>query len=171
MKGLTDSIERFRKLWEDRFNKLEAALKKTTQKNNSIMKQERKKDLGKKKRIIYWTVTILLALGMFSGGIGQLIRAEQTTEGIIHLGYPKYFMSILGPWKILGAIAILIPKFQLLKEWAYAGLFFAMSGAVVSHIVSGDGVSQYIAPLIFAVLTLVSWYFRPADRKIISNNK
>lgn len=80
-------------------------------------------------------------------------------------------MSILGVWKILGVIAILIPKFKLLKEWAYAGFFFAMTGAVISHITVGDTFLQFLAPSIFVILTIISWYLRPTDRKIIVNEK
>lgn len=117
-------------------------------------------------KIIYWTATILLALGMFSGGIAQILKVQQNTDGIVHLGYPTYLMSILGVWKILGVIAIIIPKFKLVKEWAYTGFFFAMSGAVISHIAVGDAFLQFLAPLVFVILTIVSWYFRPTDRKI-----
>ena len=88
--------------------------------------------------------------------------------GITHLGYPIYLLTILGIWKILGVVAVLIPKFPLLKEWAYAGFFFAMSGAVFSHIALGDSVNEIFPSLLLLILTLVSWYFRPADRKIIS---
>lgn len=115
---------------------------------------------------IYWISTILLSLGMLFGGLAQIFRVKENVEGIIHLGYPIYLMSILGVWKVLGVIAILIPKFTLLKEWAYAGFFFAMSGAVISHVTIGDGFIHYIAPLIFTLLTAVSWYYRPLNRKI-----
>ncbi|HEX9503508.1 MAG TPA: DoxX family protein [Patescibacteria group bacterium] len=87
-----------------------------------------------------------------------------------HLGYPAYFLTILAIWKILGVITVLIPKFPLLKEWAYAGFFFAMSGAVFSHIASGDPVNEIFPSLLLLILTVVSWYFRPVDRKIISVN-
>lgn len=126
----------------------------------------------KKTRVyVYWLSTILLSIGMFSGGMAQLLRVKETVEGIVHLGYPIYFVSIIGVWKVLGVIVLLIPKFSLVKEWAYAGFFFAMSGAVISHVACGDGVSNYIAPLVFALLTVVSWYFRPMGRKIVTNNK
>lgn len=127
--------------------------------------------MAKRNIVIYRVATSLLALGMCSGGMAQILKAKQNVDGIVHLGYPVYFMVMLGVWKILGVVAILIPKFKLLKEWAYAGFFFAMSGAVISHIVTGDGVSEYIAPLVFTLLTVVSWYFRPADKKIISDKK
>ena len=79
-----------------------------------------------------------LHLGMVSTGIVQLLKAKEEVDMITHLGYPVYFLTILGVWKILGVIAVLIPKFPLLKEWAYAGFFFAMSGAIFSHIACGQ---------------------------------
>ena len=94
--------------------------------------------MTKRNKIIYWIATIWLALGMVSTGIVQLLKMKEEVDMITHLGYPVYFLTILGVWKILGVVAVLIPKFPLLKEWAYAGFFFAMSGAVFSHIASGD---------------------------------
>jgi hypothetical protein len=125
--------------------------------------------MAKRNKIIYWVSTILLALAMLGGGFGQLFRARANVDVIIHLGYPVYFLSILGTWKVLGVVALLIPKFPLLKEWAYAGFFFAMTGAAVSHTIKGDGFA-FIVPLIVALCAGVSWYFRPADRKIASVN-
>jgi uncharacterized membrane protein YphA (DoxX/SURF4 family) len=124
--------------------------------------------MTKRKKIIYWVATTLLALGMFSGGVAQLFQVKENVDGIFHLGYPAYFLTIIGIWKILGVIAIMIPNFALLKEWAYAGFFFAMTGAVLSYVANGDQFTEFMAPLFFALLTIVSWYFRPADRKIIS---
>ena len=86
--------------------------------------------------------------------------------GITHLGYPIYFLTILGVWKILGVVGVLIPRFPVRKEWAYAGLFFAMTGAAFSHIAVGDPVKELAPSLLLLVLTVVSWYFRPAGRKI-----
>ena len=108
---------------------------------------------------------------MLSGGLEQIFHTKRNVDLIVHLGYPLYFLYILGAWKILGVIAILIPKFSLLKEWAYAGFFFAMSGAVFSHIASGDSMTENIPALLLLILTVISWYFRPADRKIISVNQ
>jgi hypothetical protein len=115
---------------------------------------------------------------MIATGTLQLSKAEAEgalappgVYGIKHLGYPVYVLTILGVWKILGVVALLIPKFPLLKEWAYAGFFFIMSGAIFSHIASGDSVSELIPSLLLLILTIVSWYFRPADRKIISVNQ
>jgi len=130
--------------------------------------------MTKRNKIIYWIATIWLALGMVSTGMVQLTRqeAEGATAppgvwGITKLGYPIYFLTIIGVWKILGAIAVLIPKFPLLKEWAYAGFFFIMSGAIFSHIAVGSSMTEYIPSLLLLVLTVISWYFRPLSRKII----
>ena len=124
--------------------------------------------MTKRINIIYWVATIWLALGMMSTGIVQLIKMKEETVMMAHLGYPLYFLTILGVWKILGVIAILIPKFPLLKEWTYAGFFFAMSGAVFSHLACGDGAKELFGPLLLIVLTITSWYFRPADRKVVA---
>jgi hypothetical protein len=122
--------------------------------------------MTKRNKIIYWIATIWLALGMFSTGIVQLIKLKEEADMMAHLGYPLYFLTILGVWKILGVVAILIPKFPLLKEWTYAGFFFAMSGAVFSHLAVGDAPMELFGPTLLIVLTVVSWYFRPADRKV-----
>jgi hypothetical protein len=122
-------------------------------------------------KIIYWISTIWLALGMLSTGAVQLFKGQTGAGGmdsITQLGYPVYILTILGVWKILGTVAVLIPKFPLLKEWAYAGFFFAMSGAVLSHIAYGNPVKEIFPSILLLALTLVSWYFRPANRKIVS---
>lgn len=124
--------------------------------------------MTKRNKIIYWIATIWLALGMFSTGMVQLFNVKEETDFIIALGYPVYFLTLLGIWKILGVVAVLIPKFPLLKEWVYAGFFFAMSGAVFSHIAAGNAVGEIFPALLLLVLTVVSWYCRPAERKIIS---
>jgi len=120
-------------------------------------------------RIIYWIATIWLALGMVSTGIVQLLKGKTGAGGvdsITHLGYPVYFLTLLGIWKILGAIVVLIPKFPLLKEWAYAGFFFAMSGAIFSHMMVGNPFKEIAPSLLLLILTILSWYFRPAERKL-----
>ncbi|UXX78669.1 DoxX family protein [Reichenbachiella carrageenanivorans] len=121
--------------------------------------------MKKRDKIIYWIATVWLSLGMLSTGIVQLIKMEEEVQNINTLGYPTYILSILGVWKILGVIAILVPKFPLLKEWAYAGFFFAMSGAIVSHIAVGDEAVTLFGPTLLLVLSIVSWYFRPVNRK------
>ena len=128
---------------------------------------------GKAGKIIYWISTIWLALGMVSTGLVQLFKVKTGTGGVdsvIHLGYPIYFLTILGAWKILGALTVLIPKFPLLKEWAYAGFFFVVTGAIFSHIALGDSVMEMFGAVLLLLLTVASWYFRPADRKYFSVN-
>lgn len=127
--------------------------------------------MSKRNKIIYWIATIWLSLGMLSTGIVQLIHLKDETQMMQHLGYPDYVMTIIGFWKIPGVIFILIPRFPLIKEWVYAGFFFAMSGAVVSHLATGDGAKELFGPLLLIVLTLVSWYFRPAERKLKAVNQ
>jgi uncharacterized membrane protein YphA (DoxX/SURF4 family) len=127
--------------------------------------------MAKRNRIIYWIATIWLALGMLSTGIVQLLKVEEDVNMMTRLGYPVYFLTIIGVWKILGVVAVLIPKFPLLKEWAYAGFFIAMSGAVISHLISGDEAKEIFGPTLLLILTMVSWYFRPADRKLILVNQ
>jgi len=126
---------------------------------------------GRAGKIIYWISTIWLALGMLSTGTVQLLREKTGTGGvdsITHLGYPVYFLTMLGICKILGVVVLLIPKFPLLKEWVYAGFFFIMSGAIFSHIALQDRASELFPSVLLLMLTAVSWYFRPADRKILA---
>lgn len=127
--------------------------------------------MTKRNKIIYWIATGWLALGMTSTGVVQLIKMKEEVELMAHLGYPAYFLTLLGIWKLLGVIAVLVPRFPLVKEWAYAGFFFAMSGAVFSHVACGDGAKENFGPVLLLVLTVVSWYFRPEDRKIVSPTK
>lgn len=127
--------------------------------------------MTKRNKIIYWITTLWLALGMLSTGIVQLMKIQEEVDNMTHLGYPLYLLTLLGIWKILGVGVVLIPKFTLLKEWAYAGFFFAMSGAVISHIAIDGFTGKVFPPLLLMILTVLSWYFRPDDRKIISINQ
>lgn len=120
----------------------------------------------KRTKIIYWIFTLWMALGMVSTAIVQLMKNTDEVANFTNLGYPSYLMTIIGVWKILGIIAILIPKRLILKEWAYAGFFFVMSGAVISHLIVDDTVGRTFPAVLLLVLVLISWYFRPADRKI-----
>ena len=124
--------------------------------------------MSKRNKIIYWVATVWLALGMVSTGVVQLLKMEEEVASFTRLGYPVYLMTILGIWKILGVAAVLAPRFPLLKEWAYAGFLFAMSGAIFSHATVGDGAAEFFGPALLLTLTVVSWYFRPVDRKPIS---
>lgn len=122
--------------------------------------------MKKRDKIMYWGTTLWLSLGMVSTGIVQLIPMEEEVQKMNTLGYPSYFLTIIGVWKILGVIAVLVPKLPLIKEWAYAGFFFLMSGAILTHLAAGDEVVEYFGPALLLVLTMVSWHFRPADRKL-----
>ncbi len=125
----------------------------------------------RRNKIIYWISTGWLSLGYVSTGVVQLLRGKEGQGGadmMIHLGYPVYLLTLLGIWKILGVGAVLIPKFAVLKEWAYAGFFFVMSGAMYSHIAAGDPAKDILPSLLLLVLTAISWYFRPPDRTIVA---
>jgi uncharacterized membrane protein YphA (DoxX/SURF4 family) len=119
--------------------------------------------------IAYWATTALLAFFMLSGAAGELTRQWGTLETTTLLGYPIYFLTIIGFWKVLGTIALLVPRFPRLKECAYAGIFLNMTGAAASHAFSGDyGVYAYhvIATLAVAVLAVASWALRPPSRRL-----
>lgn len=123
--------------------------------------------MSKRNKIIYWVATIWLSLGMLSSGIVQLSNMQEEVDNITRLGYPVYFLTIIGVWKILGVIAILVPRFPLVKEWAYAGFFFTASGAAISHVASGDPATELLPAFLMITLIVVSWYFRPADRNMV----
>lgn len=123
--------------------------------------------MSKARKIAYWFFTLWLSLGMASTGIVQLIKPAEEVEKITHLGYPVYFLTILGVWKLLGVLAVLAPKMPVLKEWAYAGFFFAMSGAAISHMVLRDPVTEILPSVLLLTLTIISWYLRPESRRFI----
>jgi hypothetical protein len=120
----------------------------------------------KKIPIIYWITTLWLALGMVSTGIVQIIKMEEEVLNFNKLGYPTYLMTFIGIAKILGVIAILSPKFPILKEWAYAGFTFTMSGDIISHIVVQDELTSLFGPTLLLVLTFISRHFRPESRRV-----
>jgi uncharacterized membrane protein YphA (DoxX/SURF4 family) len=121
----------------------------------------------KGKTIAYWIVTVLLAVSITLSGMGQLMQLGGNIELVKSIGYPLYIMNILGVWKILGVIAIVVPGFPRLKEWAYAGIFFLMTGAALSHVFAndyGDYGFHIILPLFYAALNIASWALRPQSR-------
>lgn len=124
----------------------------------------------KTKNIAYWTTTVLVAFFIGGGGVAQIAQFKGNPHGVVRqLGYPMYFFAILGFWKVLGAIAILAPRLPRLKEWAYAGIFFDLTGAAVScAAVGGYGAYGFhvIAPLVIAGLTVASWALRPQSRTL-----
>jgi len=124
--------------------------------------------MKKGKLIIYWVATALLSFGMLGSGLAQIAHAQGMVDLITPLGYPLYFLYIIGTWKVLGVIAILIPGFKLLKEWAYAGFFFVMTGAALSHLANGDySLQGIIGPVMQTIFIILSWHFRPDSRRII----
>ncbi|HEU0111512.1 MAG TPA: DoxX family protein [Flavisolibacter sp.] len=125
--------------------------------------------MKKKNKIIYWVATAWLSLGMVSTGIVQLFHMDEEVQKMNALGYPMYFLTIIGIWKLVGVAAILAPKFPLVKEWAYAGFFFLLSGALFTHVAVGDHLAEYFGPALLLVLAIISWYYRPPNRKIIVN--
>lgn len=128
--------------------------------------------MKKRNLVIYWIATVLLAIGMLGSGIAQLFHTRDMVDLITPLGYPLYLLYIIGAWKVLGVIAILLPRFALVKEWAYAGFFFLMTGALISHLAIGDhDIKAILGPVFQTVFIILSWYFRPANRKVIPVNQ
>lgn len=114
----------------------------------------------------YWVTTGLVALAFAFGGVMDVMKGKDVIDGITHLGYPIYFATIIGVWKILAVPALLAPGLPRLKEWAYAGIVFDLTGAAASHAASGDPAANIITPLVLMVLALASWWLRPAGRKL-----
>ncbi|MCB0649086.1 MAG: DoxX family protein [Saprospiraceae bacterium] len=120
----------------------------------------------KTKNRLYWIATVLSAIAFIVPGIANLIRLPHIVYDMSQLGYPLYFTTIIGGWKMLGAVVILMPKFKRLKEWAYAGMVFDLTGASLSRMFTGDQIQMIIIPLLLFVLVIISWYLRPKDRKL-----
>ena len=116
--------------------------------------------------IAYWVTTALTAFVFLSGGATDLARPDFLMEGMTKLGYPPYFVLILGAWKVLGGIVVLTPRLPRLKEWAYAGMIFDLTGAAASHAAVGDPTSKIVTPLIITGIVMASWVLRPEGRKL-----
>src|ERR671931_362266 len=121
----------------------------------------------------YWMSTVFVVLELLVGGVTDLVHGREllvTGEPVVsvlaHLGYPPYLLTILGTWKLLAVAALIAPGFPRLKEWAYAGAFFEMTGAVASHLAHGDGPGSVLTLLVMAALLLVSWALRPPSRRL-----
>ena len=130
--------------------------------------------MKKWQKITYWVSTVWLCAGMLATGVQQLLQLQLEgalsppgAYGITLVGYPVYVLTIIGFWKILGVIALLVPRYALIKEWAYAGIFFLLTAAVYSHIAVGHEAKELFPSALLLVLTILSWYFRPESRKII----
>ena len=120
----------------------------------------------KTRRIAYWVTTGLTAFVFLAGGAADLARPASVMEGMTHLGYPAYFVGIPGVWKVLGGVAVLAPRLPRLKEWAYAGMLFDLTGAAASHAALGDPAGKIVTPLIILGLVTASWALRPESRKL-----
>jgi DoxX-like family len=114
----------------------------------------------------YWLATAAVAAEMGVGGIWDIARLPFVRDLVTHLGYPSYFLVLLGTWKVLGAVALIVPRRPLLKEWAYAGAFFAYTGAIVSHLTTGYDLAEVGLLAVLTVLTVLSWALRPPSRRI-----
>jgi uncharacterized membrane protein len=122
--------------------------------------------MSRSRAMTYWGSTLLLGTEGIVGGVLALIRFPAYTGIITHLGYPRYFMSIIGVWYTLAGLALLVPRFPRLKEWAYAGLIINYTGAAASHMAAGDPIGAQVAPTIFICLTVASWALRPPARRL-----
>ncbi len=116
----------------------------------------------------FWIATVLVCIAFVGSGLANLVHASHVAADMARLGYPAYFSTILGAWKVLGAVAIAAPRLPRLKEWAYAGMIFDLSGAAISRGVSGDGAAGVLPPMIVAALVVASWAIRPDDRALVS---
>ena len=114
----------------------------------------------------YWLTTAVVAAELGVGGIWDIARIPFVSDLVTHLGYPSYFLVLLGSWKVLGAVALLVPRRALLKEWAYAGAFFTYTGAIVSHLATGYAVAEVGVLAVMTVLTVLSWALRPPGRRM-----
>jgi uncharacterized membrane protein YphA (DoxX/SURF4 family) len=117
-----------------------------------------------RRRLAFWATTVPVCLAFVGSGIANVAHVPHIARDMAHLGYPSYFSSILGVWKVLGAIAIAAPGFPRLKQWAYAGMMFDLTGAAVSRAVMGDGAAGVVPPLVLASLVVASLILRPLDK-------
>ena len=122
----------------------------------------------KHRTLVYWAATGLLALAFAAGGLFDLSTSPEVTAMFAHLGYGAYVPMLLGAWKLLGAIAIVVPRMPRLKEWAYAGMVFDLTGAMVSHVAMGDAAEHLLAPAVLLGLVAAPWALRPAERVLAS---
>jgi len=118
--------------------------------------------------VVYWLATAAVVAESTVGGAWDIARLPYVADLVVHLGYPSYFLVLLGIWKVLAAIALLVPRRALLKEWAYAGCFFTYTGAIVSHLTTGYALSELGVLVPMTVLTVTSWALRPASRRLSS---
>jgi uncharacterized membrane protein YphA (DoxX/SURF4 family) len=129
------------------------------------MKRANSNDCPRRRVIAYWITTAIIAAEFAVGGAMDILRLPPFFAILNRLGYPGYFSVILGVWKVLAAVAVLVPRFPRLKEWAYAGMFFTMTGAAASHLAVSDPAITLVAPITFTGLVVASWALRPSARR------
>lgn len=118
------------------------------------------------KKITYWVLTIVLALTMLNGGINDVLRNPPYYNILLQFGYPGYLSVIIGAWKLLGIIAILVPGFPRVKEWAYAGFIILLVCALSTRIATHDDSASGIFDIVFIFITAASWALRPTGRTL-----
>ncbi len=124
----------------------------------------------KAREIGYWVCTVLIVFFMLPGGILYVMRSAPAVQAVRVLGFPMYFCVFLGVWKVLGSIALVVPGFALLKEWAYAGIFFDLTGAVVANLANGAVWWHVGAPLVILAILYGSWALRPESRRVVAGS-
>jgi hypothetical protein len=117
------------------------------------------------RRVAYAVTTAVAVLAFAGSGVANLLHVKHVAEDMSHLGYPSYFMTILGTWKLLGAVTVGAPGLATVKEWAYAGMIFDVTGAAASRAAANDGVVMIVVPLLIGVVVGVSWATRPSSRR------
>ena len=122
----------------------------------------------KGRKVLYLATTAFAAIALTAIGTADVLRMPALIQGLTHLGYPAYLATILGTWKLLGVAAILAPGLPRVKEWAYAGLFFTLTGAAVSHAVSGDPLGNVAFPLVLLAVVIASWALLPARKAVVA---
>lgn len=120
------------------------------------------------RRPLYWVTTALLAVAFGAGAVFNLSGAAEVQASLERLGFPAYVAPLLGFWKGLGVLALLVPRFERLKEWTYAGMFFDLTGAAVSHLAAGDAITTAVPPLVLVGFLFASWALRPENRRLPS---
>jgi uncharacterized membrane protein YccC len=121
---------------------------------------------NKGKIIAFWILTGLIVISQGASGVADLMQAQGLLDGVSALGYPAYILKILGPFKIVGVIALAVPGLLRLKEWAYAGFFFDFTGACLSHVYNGDSIDLILPSLIATLVLLGSYFLRPDSRRL-----
>lgn len=125
---------------------------------------------SRKATTVYWVGTLFVALTALVAGAMDILHLDPLFGLMLHLGYPSYFAAILGVWKVLGAIVLLAPRYPLVKEWAYAGMFIDYSSALISHMASGDAFGAMSGSIIAMVALAASWYLRPQSRRLAKHD-